>query len=669
MNKLELNLGTVLDENEEMRRRLGLGQNEDIDLSELRFAKEAEQEQLRAINRLLNAEVERLEKERLELKKILRKQAMHRGVRAVELGLKTEDLEAIEHAAADAGLTAGNTHLAQEQMIAKLREIKSDDARGADEVKKELGKLKIENVKLNKRTEELSSENTRLTTQVDQVQQERERFEGALKEALKSGGGGKLEDSPEVYRLLCLLEDRLSTSNPDVTQHLKTQVAQLTGRNIELRAELARSRDEVRKSERERASAVADLAKLNPTPGATGGGGVSFLPGSDKLAQQLVIALQEVEEKERTLKEMEKTLGVCQREIVQLTAKQGVLFEEHIKAGRKGKSTPVQPQQDDNSGQVYKEEYERLRATLERSPAEQKKGLADVSRKLVLLKVSERSLKRELRLAKECEERKGREVGRNSYSSKHSPKDVERLYDLYTKVTTKYRKLLEEESATLQSGNHGNHGNLQEQLAPAQTELADCQKRLHLKTQRCEMLESRVAPGNNIPATDSVDSLQDKVHQLEVQLLNEKQKASHAITKHSKVRCYNGLLSLTKLRGNHGNLPFSYLTMLMTVTQELENRNSKLEGEMSELLNGQEKPTEGGSPVVVNNSDRTEMLEGQVTDLQKEVRRLKTVMEITEDQKTTLLTKRKQFDKEIEHLQFSLGEIAKQRDDQLTISE
>ena len=87
-------------------------------------------------------------------------------------------------------------------------------------------------------------------------------------------------------------------------------MAQLTGRNIELRAELARSRDEVRKSERERASAVADLAKLNPTPGGTAtGGGVSFLPGSDRLAQQLVIALQEVEEKEGTLREMEKTLG------------------------------------------------------------------------------------------------------------------------------------------------------------------------------------------------------------------------------------------------------------------------------------------------------------------------------------------------------------------------
>ena len=59
--------------------RLLLTSNQPPLILELRFAKEAEQEQLRAINRLLNAEVERLEKERLELKKILRKQAIHRG--------------------------------------------------------------------------------------------------------------------------------------------------------------------------------------------------------------------------------------------------------------------------------------------------------------------------------------------------------------------------------------------------------------------------------------------------------------------------------------------------------------------------------------------------------------------------------------------------------------
>ena len=49
---------------------------------ELRFTKAAQQEQAKAVNRLLAKEVERLEQERLQLKKMLRKQAMHRGVRS-----------------------------------------------------------------------------------------------------------------------------------------------------------------------------------------------------------------------------------------------------------------------------------------------------------------------------------------------------------------------------------------------------------------------------------------------------------------------------------------------------------------------------------------------------------------------------------------------------------
>ena len=40
--------------------------------------------------------IERLEEERLQLKRKLRKQALHRGQRAVELGLTVEDLAVAE---------------------------------------------------------------------------------------------------------------------------------------------------------------------------------------------------------------------------------------------------------------------------------------------------------------------------------------------------------------------------------------------------------------------------------------------------------------------------------------------------------------------------------------------------------------------------------------------
>jgi hypothetical protein len=42
------------------------------------------------------SQIERLEEERLELKRKLRKQALHRGQRAVELGLTVEDLAVAE---------------------------------------------------------------------------------------------------------------------------------------------------------------------------------------------------------------------------------------------------------------------------------------------------------------------------------------------------------------------------------------------------------------------------------------------------------------------------------------------------------------------------------------------------------------------------------------------
>ena len=86
-------------------------------LPELRFTKAAKDEQLQALNRLLSTEVERLEAERVELKRLLRKQAMHRGVRAVELGLKTEDLEAIEEAASNTGLSANETSVIQVRVL------------------------------------------------------------------------------------------------------------------------------------------------------------------------------------------------------------------------------------------------------------------------------------------------------------------------------------------------------------------------------------------------------------------------------------------------------------------------------------------------------------------------------------------------------------------------
>ena len=62
----------------------------------------------------------------------------------------------------------------------------------------------------------------------------------------------------------------------------------------------------MRRCERERANAVADLARFAPSAG--GALNLPALGGQEPLAKQLIIALQEVEEKDVQLRGMERTL-------------------------------------------------------------------------------------------------------------------------------------------------------------------------------------------------------------------------------------------------------------------------------------------------------------------------------------------------------------------------
>ena len=61
-------------------------------------------------------------------------------------------------------------------------------------------------------------------------------------------------------------------------------------------------------------------------------------------------------------------------------------------------------------------------------------------------------------------------------------KDVEKLFESYTNITNKYRKLLEEESLIQQSTQKVHE--LQDELRRTQAELEDSQKKLAVQTQR-----------------------------------------------------------------------------------------------------------------------------------------------------------------------------------------
>ncbi|XP_051498711.1 centrosomal protein of 290 kDa isoform X3 [Apus apus] len=441
VNKLELKINDFLDENEELRERLGLEPKTMIDLNELRSSKALKQQQFRAEKQILLQEIERLEEERIELKKQVRKLAQEKGRKGATMGLDPGDVHITDSFTEEKELNKRKLDFLTSHDIA---EVKAKNEYLANELsvrERDLEKNEAAIAKFQSKLKELSEENKQLEQGMREILQ-------AVKEMQKDPsvkGGETALIIPSLDRLVNALESKNSEGIFDANVHLKAQVDQLTGRNEELRHELKQTQKEATNFSNQLANANEKIAQLKNEISLlrqSQGSNIVFqtvnlpegiTPSSvniiNSLNEYLIHLIQELENKEQLLKQLEDAVEDYKRKFAVMRHQQGLLYKEYQSQKECWQKEAEYMKEEKKKLEAQKEQdatkikaYSNLLSALQLDPNETKKVLAENNRKITVLQVNERSLRRQYTTLLETEQ--------------HLRKENEKLKDEITQMET-----------------------------------------------------------------------------------------------------------------------------------------------------------------------------------------------------------------------------------------
>ncbi|XP_060633334.2 centrosomal protein of 290 kDa isoform X3 [Anolis sagrei] len=716
INKLELKINDFLDENEDLRERLGLDPKTMIDLTEFKNSKALKQQQYKAENQILLKEIERLEEERVSLKQHIRKLAQEKGRRAATLGLDTDDLHLIDTFTEDLKMRRVKSEF---MSIGNTEEIKAKNdylTKELSERERDMEQNRTVIAKFQSKLKELVQENKHLEQGMKEILQ-------AIKDMQKEPGtkGGETALMiPSLERLVNAIELKNAEGTFDPNFHLKTQVDQLTGRNEELRKELQEARKEAVNFSNQLAKANAKIAnqeKEIELLRQSDGTNISFkavnlpegmAPSSMNIInsqnEYLIHLLQDLENKEQLLKKLEGAVEEYKRKFAVIRHQQGLLYKEYQSEREHWQTVDEKIQEEKRKLEYQKEqddiklkEYYNLLDVLEKDSDDSKQQFADYSRKMTVLRVNERSLTRQYTTLLEMEKhlRKENEKMRSELTSVEAAvqekigclqrfkematfkiaalqkalDDSVPLHDLevankqYNELTAKYRDMLQKDNLLVQRTTNLEcleHENMsmKEQMESLNKQLEITKEKLHTIEQAWEQTVKLGGDSATDKATKAITnteivSISKKITMLEMKELNERQRAEHSQRMYEHIR---NTMKQVEERNFELETKFAELTKINLEAQKVEQ---SLRDELSSSVSK-----------AVSEADRCRImdLEKNETELKIEVSKLRELSDIAKMQVAALENRQQSREKEVESLRMQVLDYQAQSDEKALIA-
>ncbi|XP_077909167.1 centrosomal protein of 290 kDa isoform X3 [Ictidomys tridecemlineatus] len=639
INKLELKINDFLDENEELRERVGLEPKTMIDLTEFRNSKRLKQQQYRAENQILLKEIESLEEERLNLKKKIRQMAQERGKRSAISELTIEDLNQTEDLSQGDSIGEGKLNFVSLKNMSETQSKNEFLSRELIEKERDLERSKTIINKFQNKLKELAEENKQLEEGMKEILQ-------AIKEMQKDPDIKGRETSliiPSLERLVNAIESKSAEGIFDASLHLKAQVDQLTGRNEELRQELKESRKEAINYSQQLAKAnlkIDHLEKEINLLRQSEGSNVVFkgvdlpegiAPSSANIIncqnEYLIHLLQELEIKEKNLKNLEESLEDYNRKFAVLRHQQSLIYKEYL-----------------SEKETWKTESETIK--------EEKKKLEDQIQQDAI-KVKEYN---EMAIFKIAALQK---IIDNSVSLS----ELDLANKQYNELTAKYRDILQKDNMLVQRTSNLEYlecenVSLKEQMESINKELEITKEKLHTVEQAWEQ-ETKLGNESNMDkakksiTNSDIVSISKKITMLEMKELNERQRAEHCQKMYEHIRT-----SLKQMEERNFELEtkFAELTKINLDAQKVEQM---LRDELADSVSK-----------AVSDADRKRILEleKKEMELKVEVSKLREISDIAKRQVEILNAQQQSREKEVESLRTQLVEYQAQSDEKALIA-